>query len=87
MTKAKEKAMGNSKENEMQTQTQTPPLPKAQKARRAIVNAEVDPELFAAVKAGKPEGVFLCDIVEWGLRAYLLKTNPKAAAKLGIKAE
>ena len=61
-------------------------LPQSQATR--LVQAEVDLELFEAVQKElsrhKPKKIKIRDAITWGLQAYLLKSNPDAAGKLGI---
>lgn len=66
----------------------TPGLPKPDIGERRLVQAEIDQELFKAVeKEMKPLGLKIRQVIDFGFRAFLLKANPRIAAKLGIKAE
>lgn len=80
MTKPKKE-----KELEMQAATaiNLPPLP--QNETKRLVQAEVNSELFTAVeKELARKKLKIRQVLEWGLSTYLLNTNPKAAAELGI---
>jgi hypothetical protein len=62
------------------------PLPgQTPDAEEHNLQARVDKELFdAAKKEAKKNKVKIREVIEWGLRSYLVKTNPKAAGQLGI---
>lgn len=70
---------------------QVPELPVPRETR--LVQAEVPRELFEAVhrelegtkQRGKKK-TKINEAVKWGLQAYLLNVNPKAAERLGIVA-
>lgn len=64
-----------------------PPLPTPQKDEKRLIQAEVDISLFNAVEREMPKGVKIRQVVEYGLKAYLLRTNPKEAERLGIHQE
>jgi hypothetical protein len=66
--------------------TNLPPNPTGEE-RRVPVNFQCEERLLAAVheEIGRHEKETFRRAAEWGLRAYLLKMNPAAAAKLGIK--
>ena len=75
-------------EIEMQTETLATknviPLPTNEKKR--LVQAEVNLELFEAVSVEiKNKNLKIRSVIEWGFQAFLLASNPKEAAKLGIK--
>jgi hypothetical protein len=67
-----------------------PALPLPTGERKRLVQAEVNHDLFDAVHAEmvrrKPK-IKIRQVLEWGMRAYLLRANPKAAEALGIKPE
>lgn len=71
----------------MPSLTMIPELPS--KGETRPVQAEVDLALFEAVEKEmlkqkkKPK---IREVVEWGLRAYLAKTNPQALKSLGLPA-
>lgn len=73
----------------IQAHVQTPlPLPTSEKKR--LVQAEVNTDLFDAVQsemARRKPKIKIRQVLEWGMKAYLLQSNPKAAAALGIKVE
>lgn len=80
------------KEENMQTITQsmkTPVLPKSTKhEKKAMMQAEINMDLRDAVKREiKSRKLTDRQVVEWGLKAFLLSTNPKEAARLGITTE
>lgn len=65
-----------------------PPLPASVEQKR-LVQAEVNRRLFTAIEKeiARKKGLSIRKVMEWGLRAYLLNSNPEEAAKLGITAE
>ncbi len=67
---------------------QAPALPIPTSERKRLVQAEVNLDLFDAVHAEmirrKPK-IKIRQVLEWGMKAYLLQANPKAAVALGIK--
>lgn len=70
----------------MQIATPHLPLPVAEEKR--LLQAEVNLELCDAVlREMKRRKVKIRQVMEWGLRAYLLATNPKEAERLGIRPE
>lgn len=82
------------KDLEMQTSmTQAPALPLPHNEETTLIQAEIDVNLVNAVKkemSKKAVGgkkIKIREVVEWGLRAYLLASNPKEAAALGIRSE
>jgi hypothetical protein len=70
----------------MQSQSiKTLPLP-AMKGQKRIVQAEISPELFEAVKKEMKKRKYkITQIVEWGLQTFLLNCNEEEAKKLGVK--
>lgn len=63
-----------------------PPLPKYESKRP--IQVEVGIELFEAVhKELVKRNLKIREAVIWGLKFYLLKSNPKAAEELGITPE
>lgn len=82
MTKARKDAA-------MQMATNSiPPLPIPRREEKRLMQAEVNQDLFTAVqKEMEKKGLKIREIMEWGLRAFLLTSNPKEAHKLGIKAD
>jgi hypothetical protein len=67
---------------------QSPPLPLPQNEKKRLMQAEVNLELFNAVhREMERKGLKIRQVMEWGLRAFLLASNPKEAARLGIKSE
>lgn len=83
MTKAKKE------EDFMQMpQAQVPPLPLPQNERKRLMQAEVNLELFNAVhREMERKDLKIRQVMEWGLRAFLLASNPKEAQRLGIKSD
>jgi hypothetical protein len=85
MTKVKKE------ETDMQSATtvnQVPPLPLPQNEEKRLMQAEVNLDLFNAVHREMKRGdLKIRQVMEWGLKAFLLKANPKEAARLGIKTE
>lgn len=66
-----------------------PPLPKTTKnENKTLLQAEINKDFWAVVEREmKARGLTKRQIVEYGLKAFLLKANPKEAAKLGILAQ
>jgi hypothetical protein len=63
-----------------------PKLP--QKAKKKILQGEIRAEIHSAlIDELDRNGVKICEMLDWSARAYLLTSNPKEAAKLGIFAE
>jgi hypothetical protein len=63
-----------------------PPLPIKEKKRG--IQVDIGERLFLAIEREKKMSKrTLTAIVEWGLRAYLLKSNPKLAEQIGIVGE
>lgn len=55
---------------------------------KVLVQAEINKEFWSVVaKEMVSRGLTKRQVVEFGLQAFLLKTNPKEAAKLGISLE
>lgn len=68
--------------------SQVPPLPLPQNEKKRLMQAEVNQELFDAVhKEMKRKDLKIRQVMEWGLRAFLLASNPKEATRLGITPE
>jgi hypothetical protein len=64
---------------------QVPPLPLPQNEKKRLMQAEVAVDLFdAAHKEMKRKHLKIRQVMEFGLRAFLLQSNPEAARKLGI---
>jgi hypothetical protein len=62
-----------------------PPLPLPNNEEKRLMQAEVNLPLFKAVhREMKRRDLTIRKVMEWALRSYLLATNPKEAAKLGI---
>lgn len=63
-----------------------PPLPTPSKSKKKILRqAEIDLDLWQAVEREmKLRNDKIREAMTYGFQAYLLKTNPKAAEKLGI---
>lgn len=86
MKKVKDDNMGNSQSHGIV------PLPTL-KTERKLVQAEISIDIRNAVLAeigkygNKKNAPTMTDVVEWGLKQYLLVRNPVEAAKLGIKAD
>jgi hypothetical protein len=75
-------------EMQVSTQTQVPALPLPQNEKKRLMQAEVNQELFDLVhKEMKRKDLKIRSIMEWGLRAFLLASNPKEAARFGIRAD
>lgn len=74
------------KEEDVQMSTQqVPPLPLPQTEKKRLMQAEVNLDLFTAVhKEMERRGLKIRNVMEWGLKAFLLSSNPKEAARLGI---
>jgi hypothetical protein len=69
---------------DMQLARGTPPLPKP--VQQKLTQAEIDFPLYEAARTeGKKLEMTWREIVEWGLGSFLLQTNPKLAAQLGIR--
>lgn len=67
---------------------QRPRLPIPKKEEKRLMQAEVNLDLFAAVeKEMERRNLKIRQVMEWGLQQFLLASNPKEAARLGIKAE
>lgn len=61
------------------------PTPEAKITARKLVQAEVELDLRRAVmKEIDKKKLTIRQVVEWGLKAYLLQANPAKAAELGI---
>ena len=81
MTKAKKGLMQNIVSN-------PPALPLPQNEKKRLMQAEVNLDLFSAVhREMERKELKIRQVMEWGLRAFLLASNPKEAARLGIKSE
>lgn len=64
------------------------PLPVAKARARKLIQAEVSLELREAVeREAKARKIELRQIVEWGLKAWLLSMNQKEATRIGILPE
>ena len=62
----------------------TIPIPNGRKQLRTV-QADVDQRLFNAAQVEfKKRKLTIKDVMEWGFRAFLANTNPKAAKDLGI---
>ena len=80
------KAMARKEEVSMQTQVTPPAIPLPFNEAKRLIQAEVNQELWEAVEREMAKRkVKIRQIMEWGLRGYLLETNPKEAEKLGIR--
>ncbi len=65
---------------------ETVPIPQA--PERKLLQAEVDLDLFEAVKKeSKKHKLKIREVLTWGLQTFLLTTNPKAAKELGIQSQ
>lgn len=66
----------------------SPSLPLPQTEKKRLMQAEVNLELFNAVhKEMERRGLKIRNLMEWGLKAFLLQSNPREAARLGISNE
>lgn len=64
-----------------------PPLPTRRRQTR-LAQAEVDIALYTIVrKEMKARDIKIRQVIEWGLKAWLLNTNPKAAKEFWIPGE
>lgn len=66
-----------------------PALPKATKnEKKVLVQAEINEELWGLVENEmEAMGLTRRQVVEFGLKSFLLKCNPKEAARIGITPE
>lgn len=66
-----------------------PPLPKTTKnENKVLVQAEINKDFWSLIEREMDSlGLTKRQVVEFGLKAFLLKTNPKEAHKLGIEEE
>ena len=56
------------------------------KEEKRLVQAEVNMDLWLAVDAQmKKDGIQIRQMVEFGLKSYLIAANPQAAKELGLK--
>jgi hypothetical protein len=79
--------INNEKAMDMPPQATALPLPVKKNRNRTPFQAEIDLDLAEAVKRElKRADVKRADVIEWGLRSFLLSSNPKLAASLGIHA-
>lgn len=71
--------------NQMRNQSMaTLPIPEVEEKK--LMQAEINLDLYQAVeKERKVRELSKRKVLEWGLRAFLLTSNPKAARDLGIK--
>lgn len=77
--------MKKTKEEEMQTTAATPTPGLPVEPPRANLQGYVDEDILsAAVREAKKHGLKKWQLMEWGLKAFLLKYNPKEAARLKI---
>jgi len=52
---------------------------------REAVNFSIDKELFEAVKKDlRLRKIRIREVIEWALKIYLIKSNPKEAERLGL---
>lgn len=73
--------------NGLQTHRSKIPLPTVDEKR--LVQAEVDMGLFLAVEKNLPQRggkrkLKIRQVVEWGLKVWLLESNPKEARRLNL---
>lgn len=61
------------------------PLPTREEKR--LVQAEVSAELFKTLSAEIKGKYKMKEVIEWGMKQFLLSVNPDAATKLGINAD
>lgn len=62
------------------------PSPKNDDGKRRFINVKVSTELYDMARAEmKRRGVTVAQVLDWGLLAYLVETNPEAAKKLGVE--
>lgn len=60
------------------------PTPKDDDEKRRFINVRVSSEIYAAARAEmKRRDVTVGQVLDWGLMAYLMETNPEEARKLG----
>jgi hypothetical protein len=65
--------------------THTIPLPTRHKDSRKTVTTTLDKALLEALEPEMAKrGLRLCDVLEWGMKRFLLDANPQAAKKFGI---
>lgn len=71
----------------MQAETQVPPIPKSKKDENKVLRqCEVNVDLWDAVAKERDRlGLTTRQVMQWGLESFLATTNPKEAARLGIK--
>lgn len=73
---------------EMQAATATNqvlPLPLPQNEKKRLMQAEVNLDLFNAVHAEMDrQDLKIRQVMEWGLKVFLLHSNPEKARQLGI---
>jgi len=81
--------MKDLKGKDMQTQIATetvnavPDIAPAEKKR--LIQAEINLDLWKAVEATRKKGDYnIRKVMEFGLKAFLIRYNPEAAAQLGI---
>ena len=68
--------------------SQFPPLPVPQKEEKRLMQAEVNLDLFTAVyNEMERRDLKIRQVMEFGLKAFLLATNKVEAERLGIKVE
>lgn len=61
------------------------PIPLPSKKQRKLIQADIAVELLEAVREeSKKSKISIVQIVEWGLKAYLVSKNPKLAEKFGV---
>lgn len=69
--------------------TFTPPLPKSNRLeKKRLVQAEIDHNLFdVAEQIMKEKKLTIKDVMTWSFQLFVLRADPKEAARLGIKPE
>lgn len=68
--------------------SQFPPLPVPQKEEKRLMQAEVNLDLFTSVyNEMERRDLKIRQVMEFGLKAFLLATNKDEAERLGIRVE
>lgn len=69
----------------MQTSQQKSSIPLPKNDEKRLVQAEVNKELFDACHGEmKKKGLKIRQVLEFGLRSFLVQSNPQLAKKMGL---